>query len=67
IYQSAQLRQVKIEFIQLTDKENYTYQIRFGDNDVAEGYGKTKRIAKQLAAEALLQKLDTVVVLLPPP
>ncbi|CAF5173360.1 unnamed protein product, partial [Rotaria magnacalcarata] len=26
-----------------------------------------KRIAKQLAAEALLQKLDTVVVLLPPP
>ncbi|CAF1264841.1 unnamed protein product [Rotaria magnacalcarata] len=67
IYQSAQLRQVKIEFIQLTDKENYTYQIRFGDNDVAEGYGKAKRIAKQLAAEALLQKLDTVVVLLPPP
>ncbi|CAF3213795.1 unnamed protein product [Rotaria socialis] len=67
IYQSAQLRQVKIEFIQLTDKENFTYQIRFGDNDVAEGYGKTKKIAKQLAAEALLQKLDTAVVLLPPP
>ncbi|CAF0876864.1 unnamed protein product [Rotaria sp. Silwood1] len=67
IYQLAQQRQVKIEFIQLFNRENITFQIKLGDNDIAEGYGKTKQIAKQAAAEALLEKLDSIVILPPPP
>ncbi|CAF2817939.1 unnamed protein product [Rotaria sp. Silwood2] len=67
IYQLAQQRQVKIEFVQLFNKENFTFQIKFGNNDIAEGYGKTKQMAKNSAAEALLEKLDPVVILPPPP
>jgi len=67
IYQLAQLRQVKIEFIQLFNKENFIYQIKFGEHETAQGQGKTKQIAKRLAAEALLDKFDPIVVLPPPP
>jgi len=67
IYQLAQIRQVKIEFIQLNTKENYLFQIKFGENEYAEGYGKTKQLAKRAAAEILLEKLDPIVILPPPP
>jgi len=67
IYQLAQIRQVKVEFIQLNNKENFHFQIKFGDNEHAEGYGKTKQLAKRAAAEILLEKLDPIVVLPPPP
>ncbi len=67
VYQLAQSRQVKIEFIQLPIKDNYHYQIKFGDHEHAEGFGKTKQFAKRAAAEALLEKLDPIVVLPPPP
>ncbi|CAF0842721.1 unnamed protein product [Rotaria sordida] len=67
IYQLAQQRQVKIEFIQLFNKENFTFQIKFGNNDIAEGYGKTKKLAKQIAAKILLEKLDSIIILPPPP
>jgi dsRNA-specific ribonuclease len=67
IYQLAQIRQVKIEFIQLSIKENYHFQIKFGDHEYAEGSGKTKQLAKRAAAEILLEKLDPIVVLPPPP
>jgi hypothetical protein len=67
VYQLAQIRQVKIEFIQLPTKENYRFQIKFGDHEHAEGSGKTKQLAKRTAAEILLEKLDPIVVLPPPP
>ena len=67
IYQLAQQRQVKVEFIQLTNKENFIFQLKFGENDIVEGYGKTKQIAKRSAAEILLEKLDPHVILPPPP
>jgi len=67
IYQLAQIRQVKIEFIQLISIENFLFQIKFGDNEHAEGYGKTKQMAKRAAAEILLEKLEPIVILPPPP
>lgn len=67
IYQLAQLRQVSVQFIQLVDKENFTYQVKFGDNDIAEGHAKTKQLARQDAAQCLLNKLEKVLALPPPP
>lgn len=67
IYQLAQARQVKIEFIQLDSKENFHFQIKFGDHEHAEGYGKTKQLAKRHTAEILLDKLDPIISLPPPP
>ncbi|CAF0856991.1 unnamed protein product [Adineta steineri] len=67
IYQFAQARQVKIEFIPISNKDTYIFQIKFGDNTIVEGQGKTKQMAKRAAAEILLDKLDPIVVLPPPP
>jgi hypothetical protein len=70
IYQLAQARQVKIEFIQLdkcSNEHNFTFQIRFGEKEIAQGQGKTKQIAKRTAAEMLLNKLEPIVSLPPPP
>jgi hypothetical protein len=67
IYQLAQQRQVKIECIQSSNRENFICQLKFGENDTAEGHGKTKQLARRAAAEILLDKLDPIVILPPPP
>ncbi|CAF1610298.1 unnamed protein product, partial [Adineta ricciae] len=67
IYQLAQARQVKVEFIQLSSRENFVFQLKFGENEIVEGIGKTKQLAKRSAAEILLEKLDPAVSLPPPP
>lgn len=67
IYQLAQQRQVKIECLQLFDRDNVHIQMKFGDLHSVDGYGKNKYLAKRSAAESLLEKLDTVVCLPPPP
>lgn len=64
VYQLAQSRQVKIEFLPLlTEEKNYRIQLKFGEHDQVEGQGQTKQLAKRVAAENLLSKLETVVVL----
>lgn len=67
IYQLAQSRQVKIEFIPITTEEIYHYRIQFGTTEQAEGSGRTKQSAKRAAAEILLNKLESIVILPPPP
>lgn len=67
IYQLGQARQAKVEYVEVDGRETFTYQLKFGENELAEGKGKTKQLAKRAAAEALLDKLDPVVALPPPP
>lgn len=68
VHQLAQSRQVKIEFVSLASEEkNYRIQLKFGEDDQAEGSGRTKQLAKRAAAENLLAKFDTIVVLPPAP
>ncbi|UJR20661.1 hypothetical protein I4U23_023783 [Adineta vaga] len=67
VYQLAQARQVKVEFIQISTKDNFIFQLKFGENLLVEGQGKTKQLAKRTAAEILLDKLDPAIVLPPPP
>lgn len=67
IYQLAQIRQVKLEFLPIPTEENYRYRIKFGEKDQAEGDGRTKQSAKRTAAEMLLTKLESIAVLPPPP
>ncbi|CAF3748699.1 unnamed protein product, partial [Adineta steineri] len=75
LYQIGQARDIKIEFIQLeyslNDKQ-FHFQVRFGENDFADGYGKNKQAAKRIAAENLLTKLNpdiygSINITLPPP
>ena len=67
IYQLAQTRQVKLEFLSMPTEENYRYRVKFGENDQADGSGQTKQSAKRAAAEILLTKLESIAVLPPPP
>ncbi|CAF3567745.1 unnamed protein product [Rotaria sp. Silwood1] len=61
LYQIGRARNINIEFIELEylkDEKNFHFHVKFGENDNADGYGKNKKIAKQLAAENLLSKLN---------
>ncbi|UJR28977.1 hypothetical protein I4U23_010195 [Adineta vaga] len=75
LYQIGRARDIQIEFIQLENlsiEHPFYFQVKFGENDYADGCGKTKQIAKKCAAENLLAKLNpdllgSVLITLPPP
>ncbi|CAF1599153.1 unnamed protein product [Adineta ricciae] len=75
LYQIAQARDTPIEFIQLeelTNEKQFFFQVKFGDNECADGCGKSKQAAKRCAAENLIAKLNpeltgSLMISLPPP
>jgi hypothetical protein len=75
LYQIARARDIKIEFVQLenpSDKKRFHFHVKFGDNDIADGYGQNRQAAKRSAAENLLLKLNpdllgSISIPLPPP
>ena len=60
LYQIARARNIKVEFHELdylSNEKLFHFHVKFDEHDVADGYGKSKRLAKRLAAENLLSKI----------
>ncbi|CAF2576009.1 unnamed protein product [Rotaria sp. Silwood2] len=61
LYQIARARNINIEFNELEysiSEKLFHFNVKFGENDFGNGYGKNKKLAKQSAAENLLSKLN---------
>ena len=66
LHQLAQAQHVELDFIEVnpaSSEANFTIRVQFDQAELAEGYGKTKQLAKRAAAEIALEKLESVVVL----
>lgn len=61
LYQIARARDKKIEFKELeySDKDKlFHFFVQYGENETADGHGKSKQAAKRSAAESLLSLLN---------
>lgn len=76
LYQIGRARNQEIQFTQMqTDdqKKTFHFHVKIGEDDSADGYAPNKQIAKRLAAENLLSKLNVPLpepvhsITLPPP
>jgi hypothetical protein len=67
LYQIARARNLNLEFVEsenCSTEKLFHFQVKFNENEFADGYGKNKQAAKRSAAENLLSKLYPN---LPPP